>query len=361
MDLQRLLQQYQMNQMSAALAAASNNLRLSTAAPLSPRGGGAALAVERSNDSLLEQMLALHRQVAAATAPPPPPIQAAPIFTPMDRSRCQLVECGLEGERIIGFLIGGEERLLLPHIVGTILKEITGDDLQRGLSELNIHCQPCSLDQLELLKVHGVIPMSTSSCNLIKKTDAQRLCSHLLQKFQQNSFAEQKSDDSNSVGKSEKIPALLLEHCCFGQAKGRFYSERYSDAGARCIECVECGLELNPERFVTHGHRSKETRTCHWGFDAANWRAYVHLPREIELDEDAKDRLRMMKAKFSRTGGNNSVVNNSVVGMGDKVIIGRKREVNHLKNLLKNLGFQNPLTLSAVKIESVFYMFLLYI
>ena len=30
-------------------------------------------------------------------------------------------------------------------------------------------------------------------------------------------------------------------------------------------------------RFVCHTHQAPETRTCHWGFDSANWAAYIQV------------------------------------------------------------------------------------
>ena len=39
---------------------------------------------------------------------------------------------------------------------------------------------------------------------------------------------------------------------------------------------------LDPQEFILHLHVSRrENRTCHWGFDPAHWRTYLHL------DEDA--------------------------------------------------------------------------
>ena len=39
---------------------------------------------------------------------------------------------------------------------------------------------------------------------------------------------------------------------------------------------------MDPQEFILHLHVSRrENRTCHWGFDPAHWRTYLHL------DEDA--------------------------------------------------------------------------
>ena len=37
------------------------------------------------------------------------------------------------------------------------------------------------------------------------------------------------------------------------------------------------GTMLDPQSFVRHLHTDRENQTCHWGFDAAHWRSYVHI------------------------------------------------------------------------------------
>ena len=34
---------------------------------------------------------------------------------------------------------------------------------------------------------------------------------------------------------------------------------------------------MDPQSFVRHLHSERENQTCHWGFDASNWRSYVHI------------------------------------------------------------------------------------
>ena len=43
------------------------------------------------------------------------------------------------------------------------------------------------------------------------------------------------------------------------------------------IECSECQSYLSPQKFVCHSHSKQENRTCHWGFDSANWAAYIQV------------------------------------------------------------------------------------
>jgi hypothetical protein len=41
------------------------------------------------------------------------------------------------------------------------------------------------------------------------------------------------------------------------------------------------GQYLDPADFVRHLHTDRENRTCHWGFDPAHWRCYVHLDERV--------------------------------------------------------------------------------
>ena len=41
--------------------------------------------------------------------------------------------------------------------------------------------------------------------------------------------------------------------------------------------CTECQCYLSPQKFVSHSHSKHENRTCHWGFDSANWAAYIQV------------------------------------------------------------------------------------
>ena len=48
------------------------------------------------------------------------------------------------------------------------------------------------------------------------------------------------------------------------------------------VECTECRSYLSPQKFVSHSHSKQENRTCHWGFDSANWAAYIQV-RDIAV------------------------------------------------------------------------------
>jgi hypothetical protein len=54
-------------------------------------------------------------------------------------------------------------------------------------------------------------------------------------------------------------------------------------------------------RFVCHTHQPPETRTCHWGFDSANWAAYIQVAEDYPEEERARlaEELVTVKRRFS--------------------------------------------------------------
>ncbi|GIX88504.1 transforming protein Ski [Caerostris extrusa] len=113
-------------------------------------------------------------------APPPFPIQQPPIFISADQTRCEKSETILEGETIACFNVGGEERLCLPQILNTVLRDFSLQQINCVCDNLHIYCSRCNQDQLEVLKATGILPCNAPSCGLITKTDAQRLCAALI-------------------------------------------------------------------------------------------------------------------------------------------------------------------------------------
>ncbi|KAL1763548.1 ski oncoprotein [Sigmodon hispidus] len=45
-------------------------------------------------------------------------------------------------------------------------------------------------------------------------------------------------------------------------------------------------LGLHQLQFLVHLHKAMENRTCHWGFDSANWRAYILLSQDYTGKEE---------------------------------------------------------------------------
>uniref|UniRef100_H9GTT3 c-SKI SMAD4-binding domain-containing protein n=1 Tax=Anolis carolinensis TaxID=28377 RepID=H9GTT3_ANOCA len=157
---------------------------------------------------------------------------------------------------------------------------------------------------LDVLKVLGVLPFSAPSCGLITKTDAERLCNALLYG---GAVPPRSKKDFNS---SSSSPALELElsersfrvyHECFGKCRGLLVPELYSSPAAACIQCLDCRLLYPPHKFVVHSHKALENRTVHWGFDSANWRAYILLGQDYAGKEEKArlgQRLDEVKEKF---------------------------------------------------------------
>ncbi|XP_063173360.1 ski oncogene isoform X1 [Candoia aspera] len=236
--------------------------------------------------------------------PIPPPPMPGPFFMPSDRSteRCETV---LEGETISCFVVGGEKRLCLPQILNSVLRDFSLQQINAVCDELHVYCSRCTADQLEILKVMGILPFSAPSCGLITKTDAERLCNALLYG---GAFPPGRCKKELAGGGGGGVLDLELTersfkvyHECFGKCKGLLVPELYSNPSAPCIQCLDCRLMYPPHKFVIHSHKALENRTCHWGFDSANWRAYILLSQDYAGKEE-KARLSQcldeMKEKF---------------------------------------------------------------
>ncbi|NXA52022.1 SKI protein, partial [Nothocercus julius] len=228
----------------------------------------------------------------------PPPVMPGPFFMPSDRSteRCETI---LEGETISCFVVGGEKRLCLPQILNSVLRDFSLQQINSVCDELHIYCSRCTADQLEILKVMGILPFSAPSCGLITKTDAERLCNALLYGGTYPPHCKKEFSSTIELELTEK--SFKVYHECFGKCKGLLVPELYSNPSAACIQCLDCRLMYPPHKFVVHSHKSLENRTCHWGFDSANWRSYILLSQDYTGKEE-KTRLGQlldeMKEKF---------------------------------------------------------------
>ncbi|XP_051963987.1 ski oncogene-like [Xyrauchen texanus] len=214
----------------------------------------------------------------------PPPVMPGPLFIPSDRSteRCETV---LEGETISCFVVGGEKRLCLPQILNTVLRDFSLQQINSVCDDLHIYCSRCTADQLDILKVMGILPFSAPSCGLITKTDAERLCNALIYGGTYPPHCK-KEIYGGSIELELTEKSFKIYHECFGKCKGLFVPELYTSPNAPCIQCIDCRLMYPTHKFVVHSHKSLENRTCHWGFDSANWRAYVLLSPDYTGKEE---------------------------------------------------------------------------
>ncbi|XP_076302889.1 uncharacterized protein LOC143221296 [Lasioglossum baleicum] len=255
-----------------------------------------------------------------------------PILTAPDQSCSERCETILEGERISCFVVGGERRLCLPQILNTVLQEFSLQQINQVCDELQIYCSRCTRDQLEELKHSGILPRNAPSCGLITQTDAERLVSALLLRTEscdpsqigQNQDSIEKKVCTKNDNDEESIIKFKVYHECFGKCKGIFDANLFESDDSVCIECIECGCQFSPQRFVRHAHRSLENRTCHWGFDSANWRSYLLLSRDQEHYNKSLTLFRELKEKH--------------LTLGSK----RKSELRHdsekLKRIRKDIG-----------------------
>ncbi|XP_076277229.1 uncharacterized protein LOC143207523 [Lasioglossum baleicum] len=228
-----------------------------------------------------------------------------PILTAPDQSCSERCETVLEGERISCFVVGGERRLCLPQILNTVLQDFSLQQINQVCDELQIYCSRCTRDQLEELKHSGILPRNAPSCGLITQTDAERLVSALLLRTEscdlsrigQNEDNTEKKVSTKSDSDKEAIVKFKVYHECFGKCKGIFDANLFESDDSVCIECIECGCQFSPQCFVRHAHRSLENRTCHWGFDSANWRSYLLLSPEQENYNKSLNTFRELKEK----------------------------------------------------------------
>lgn len=263
-------------------------------------GGPAAFSARWNQDALYKKDGKPSELVLALPAQTPP-VMSGPLFIPSDRSteRCETV---LEREPISCFVVGGEKRLCLPQILNSVLRDFSLQQINSVCDDLHIYCSRCTADQLEILKVVGILPFSAPSCGLITQTDAERLCNALIYG---GSYPPHCNKELGSLELERTEKSFKVYHECFGRCKGLFVPELYSGPSAACIQCLDCRLMFPPHKFVVHSHKRLENRTVHWGFDSANWRAYVLLDLDY-TDKEEKSHLEQLlkelKGRYDLSG-----------------------------------------------------------
>lgn len=106
---------------------------------------------------------------------------------------------------------------------------------EKVCDELQIFCSRCSSDQLEVLKVTGVIPMNAHSCGLITKTDAERLVNSLLHRNPPKALVG--SLAATGRGRDARTAnSFRVYHECFGKCKGIVMPQMYDKPDALCVE-----------------------------------------------------------------------------------------------------------------------------
>ena len=225
-----------------------------------------------------------------------PLAQNIPIMSSSDTSWSELEETSLDGEQISCFNVGGEFRLCLPQILNSVLEKVSLQAINQACDELQIYCSTCSKEQLQGLKDAKILPVAAHQCGLITKSDAERLCSYLLDK----------NPPRASVFDPKSSPfSFKIQHDCFGRGEGLVLPEAYTTPTARCIECLQCEGLFSPQKFVCHAHENVENRTCHWGFDSKNWRTYIKLSEDY-AEEEIERHAKVMEDFKNRYNSSNS-------------------------------------------------------
>ncbi|VDK67820.1 unnamed protein product [Gongylonema pulchrum] len=218
------------------------------------------------------------------------PIQPGPTLLASDQTPCTLKSTLLGGHLIYCFPVGGECRLCFPQIISVVLGGVASvTDVNSLFTELNIHISVASRQQLDILKMAGVMPLSADSCGLVTKSDAERLVAKLL--------PQTSGPLRNGMSREG---AVTVFHECFGGCSGLLLPAL---SPGECIECEQCKCVFSGEKFVSHSHSTNEVRgVCHWGFDSSNWRCYLHLDEAHELDPVASRALELLKCPEVRLG-----------------------------------------------------------
>lgn len=251
------------------------------------QGPGLSLAAPVKSDPLSSPELKEDEFVPATL----PVVQQLPILTTPDTTSSERTETVLEGESISCFVVGGEKRLCLPQVLNSVLRQFSLPQINQECDQLQIYCSRCTPEQLNVLKNGGILPHIAASSGLITKTDAERLCSALLH-HNVPALRVAAAPGSRKGG-------FMVSHKCFGKCRGQCFPELYTGKTAKCIECVECQGGFTPEQFVCHVHRHfSENRTVHWGFDSANWRAYLRVCKDQADEEQCVKYLDEMKERY---------------------------------------------------------------
>lgn len=199
------------------------------------------------------------------------PVQPHPIIVPPDMSYSALRSTSLNGHFVSCFVVGGECRICFPQIISVVLQNVPIREVNELFITLNIHISVATPQQLDTLKFAGVMPMTVDSCGLITKSDAERLVAKLV--------PQSGGPLRTSVSRDGDVS---VSHDCFGGCVGRLIT-MISATNDDCIECDECKFMFTGEKFVTHTHSLREIhKTCHWGFDSANWRHFIYLTDESD-------------------------------------------------------------------------------
>lgn len=187
-----------------------------------------------------------------------------PFMLQSDRKFSSLTSTRVLNHLISCFVVGGEYRLCFTQMAALVLGEVSQRNIDQAMSQLGITNMTAPSEQLQILKLYGIIPTTEPKCELITKSNAERLIAALIFK--------------GAAPLTEELRPTLehfeIAHDCFGGCSGLVYPSLSPEA---CIECSNCRFLFKPDAFCRHSH-SSEKNLCHWGFDSSNWPFYIYLP-----------------------------------------------------------------------------------
>ncbi|KAL3108494.1 hypothetical protein niasHT_015416 [Heterodera trifolii] len=200
-----------------------------------------------------------------------------PFFTPRDSKYSTLKSTVVDGKALGCFIIGGECRLSFPQMRALCLGEIPTQKIDESMKLLAIVNALATEEQLTVLKRAGLAHPSLSKCELITKTNAERIISLL------NSIGTSPIDE---VQRSQ-LHSFRVVHDCFGGCSALLFPEL---APNPCFECCICHRMFTPEDFCRHTHQpTSNNNECFWGFDVSNWPFYIRVDdEEAPADEESE-------------------------------------------------------------------------
>ena len=108
----------------------------------------------------------------------------------------KLSETQIANQNIAALVAGGEKRCCLPQILNRVLDQISLPSIYAAFDELQIDLYTCTPEQLDIFKKAKIIPNTANSCDLITKSDAERLCSRLLENLSETQIVCQIANQS---------------------------------------------------------------------------------------------------------------------------------------------------------------------
>lgn len=228
---------------------------------------------------------------------PGPALETAERADSVGRSpgKCEVLDTTLEGQRIACFEVGGEQRLCMPQILSTVLRDFDPRQVFEVCEELHIFFSRCDPVQLGTLIRAKILPQNVVTCGLITYTNAERMCSTLL-----------RNQSAYRYRLPVEVEGLRVYHECFGGCRGVFMPLAFESPSAKCVQCGECGELFAPSQFVSHSHSELENGTIHWGFNPVNWKSYLMLSLEQTGYPRVQELLDTLKTKFEE--GSDSVM-----------------------------------------------------